>query len=577
MEKAAVESLATWQIGHYPISELPAKTAPFDRELLADLQQLGATLADEEAVIRSKILNGADSILLLIREKDTIWLVARGKLRKSENLEDLVKTYSVLARGSDATVITDVAGNLLAASSNWRKIYGYSLGELFGRNPRLINSRLQPSSFYQAMWQDLINRDLGTWSAELINRRRNGELVRVWQTITTVRDNAGNIQGYFGQTRDMTSHVAFREQLQRQNDNLKELSEFRIQMMEIMVHDLKSPLQTILGNLELIDLQLSKKKFEAVPKKLKSIENGGRNMLSLVQNFLELQRSNAGKLSIAARRGDLRSLLRSLCEAYDMSTGQRNVRVELEASGAAVPACFDPLRIEQAIGNLLSNAIKYTAQESRVVVSVTNQSGKHALITVQDEGPGIPEDQLELIFEPYKQLENSSDFSGSIGWGLAIARKVMELHDGKLHAENRDQGGCTMVAQLPLGYNNYYSSIHSVLLHDPQESWCHMLMTFFERMEIPCFFSSSPSTCQQLCCQELPAVILLDVDTPCELPQLLNPESRATLNPLVLELSKQTASHPNQILQVAGDERFKKLWDKLMNKYLDFRRSLVST
>ncbi len=569
---------ARWHVAQITLGEPPVEIEPYGPSLTKEIAAVAGSLAAEEGVVLEIELDGKASILLIVREDENIWLASRQKLRDSEYLEELVKTYSALARGSDATVITDVAGNLLAASSNWRKIYGYSLGELFGKNPRVINSRLQPSSFYQRMWQDLVNRDIGTWSAELINRRKNGELVRVWQTITTVRDGSGRIQGYLGQTRDMTSHFAVREQLERQNEKLEELNRFRIQMMEIMVHDLKSPLQSILGYTELIALQLNKENGgnESLSKKLKSIESGGRSMLELVQNFLELQRSNAGKLTISLQRGSLISLLRNLCESHSAGTTQRLTGVELVAGGPAVPAFYDPLRIEQAIGNLLSNAVKYTAEGTGVVVTVTNIGTGLARITVEDEGPGIPEDQLELIFEPYQQIESGKEFSGSIGWGLAIARRILELHGGTLIAENRERGGCRMVATLPLGYTAFYDSIHSVLLHDPSEKWCKNLLTFFERMEVPCFISSDASSFHQLCNQEIPAAILIDADSDCLPQELHEPEGNMALNPLVLKVSAETAVNPQSMQQLGGSQQLLSHWQQIMKKYSEYLQNVAS-
>jgi signal transduction histidine kinase len=354
-------------------------------------------------------------------------------------------------------------------------------GEVIGKNPRIINSRLQPSSFYREMWQQLTDRSIGTWSAELINRKKNGELVRVWQTITTIRGKDGTIQGYLGQTRDMTEIHSVRRQLKRQNEELGELSRFKGEMVEIMAHDLKAPLQSVIGFTELAKTRLGDSPSPELKINIERIGQAGKNMLEMIQNFLQLQRSESGELTVEKERGNLRSLVRALVEGQNVVGLARDVEVIFEEEGPARPQYFDPVRMEQAINNVISNAVKYTSVPSQIVVRFISREGFPERIEVDDEGEGIPEEELENVFEAYQQVKNKKKGSGSVGWGLAIARKVLELHGGKIWVENRKSGGCRFIMELCLGYECFGEIQGAVLLHDPEESWCRHVLDELEK------------------------------------------------------------------------------------------------
>lgn len=507
----------------------------YDPDVLECCCTIAAELADEELRTINADLKGISSLLVLLREGDRVWLGSRQELRKGEDLSRPAYVYSVVARGKDATVLTDVTGALLGASRTWREIYGYEMGELMGQNPRLINSRLQSRRLFQEMWQALTDRDIGTWSAELLNRKKNGELVRVWQTITTVRDGNGAILGYLGQTRDLTDYVAAREQLRSQNEQLAELSRFKGEMLEVMAHDLKSPLQAVKGYGEMARLSLKRQDLPKLKDYLEGIDRTGASMLRLIQNFLELQRAEAGSLEIRPERVSVRDRLRSLVEGQAMAARQRGITVELHEEGPAAPVFLDPVRFEQAVSNTLSNAIKFAPAGSTVTVRLVSRAGFPDELLVEDEGPGIPEDQLEAVFLAHRQVEGQGNPLGSVGLGLAIARKIVEKHGGTLMASNRGAGGCRMRFEWPDGYEHFEDSIHSIALFDPEEQWALEWLDRFRSEQRPCFLANSLDVFEEICRQERPAVMMTGASGHFRMKKLFAPASSRELNPLRVE------------------------------------------
>jgi PAS domain S-box-containing protein len=551
-----------WKIYSFPHGQCMPPDARCTPELMDELAVTAAKLSDEEVAVHNTYFGDVPALVLIIREGDTLWMASRRRLKASENLVELARVYSTIARGKDATVFTDVTGALMAASKPWRTIYGYGIDELIGTNPRVINSRLQPRRKFQEMWHALTDREVGTWSAELLNRRKNGELVRVWQTITTVRDSGGTIQGYLGQTRDMTEYEAVRDQLQRQNQRLTDLSRFKGEMIEVMAHDLKSPLQAVLGYADMSDYSLKTDKALEIRKHIEGIRRTGDSMLRLIQNFLELQRSEAGELQVQPQRCNLRALLRSVVESQNMAGTARTVTVRLDENGPALPMFIDPVRIEQALSNVVSNAIKYTARGTEVVVRITSKTGQSDRIHVEDCGPGIPEDQLESVFEAYHQAGGSKTQAGSVGWGLAIARKIIESHGGSIVAGNREAGGCRMSIELPYGYTLYSERIHSVVIYDPRESWAPAYLEWFQKRDIPCFMASDIPPFRDLCNQELPAVIITDAAAGVEIPQISAPDTREALEPIRVRAIPEGAGEVHFDIQ-SGASKLVEAWNRL--------------
>lgn len=531
--------------------------------LSAAVRERSQVLTDEEVAILNVELEGQPGMVVLIREGDVIWLASRKRLHDSEDLSELARVYSVIARGKDATVFTDVTGALIAASKSWRSIYGYTLGELIGQNPRVINSRQHPKSKFKEMWQALTNREIGTWSAELLNRRRNGELVRVWQTITTVRAGNGLIQGYLGQTRDMTGYESVRDQLERQNQKLSELSDFKGEMMEIMAHDLKSPLQAVLGYRELAGMSLESGNVAELSNYLEGIQRTGESMLRLIQNFLDLQRSQAGRLQIKPQRMNLRRLLRSVVEWQSISGQVRGVEVCFHEEGQVYPSFLDMVRIEQAIGNIISNAVKFTRRHSKVMVRVVREPGRSERIEVDDEGPGVPEEALDKIFDAYYQVNHGGASQGSVGWGLAIAHSIVDGHGGEIIARNREEGGCRFTIKLPSGYQWFYQSLHSVVFYDPLEMWYHRFFEYFQEQTIPSFIASDTDSFRHICLQELPALIMCGEQTWPPIPELNAPDSVQQLQPLQIQFLRESRDPDDCFKVVAGHAELRSLWARI--------------
>ena len=181
-----------------------------------------------------------------------------------------------------------------------------------------------------------------------------------------------------------------------------------------------------------------------------AVHAGGQRMLTLVETLLDLSRMDATIGRTELREVDLRPLLQEVLVELEPLAAPRRVRLRGPAPGVPLMAHADPFRLQQVLRNVLANALRFAPPDTEVALEALEEpaSGMH-LIRVRDQGPGIPDDELESIFEPFVQSTRTKDGSGGTGLGLAICRKIMSAHHGSIRARHAEGGGAAFEIRLP--------------------------------------------------------------------------------------------------------------------------------
>jgi signal transduction histidine kinase len=231
---------------------------------------------------------------------------------------------------------------------------------------------------------------------------------------------------------------------------LAELDKLKAEFVSVASHELKTPINVILGYLQLMQEgiygPLSSKQTEV----LATIESQGRTLARLAAQLLDVTRFEAGGGRIEPRTLRLATLLDELKRAFHVLAVQRGIefRVTL-GEGLPDEVQWDADRINEVMGNLLANAFKFTGSEGTVELSAT-PSDDHVQIVVRDTGAGIPPAQLPHIFEKFYQADNqrAASATGS-GLGLAIAKEIVEAHRGQIRCDSVLGEGTTFTLLLP--------------------------------------------------------------------------------------------------------------------------------
>ncbi len=212
------------------------------------------------------------------------------------------------------------------------------------------------------------------------------------------------------------------------------------QFLARVSHDLRTPLNSVLGFAKL----LRRTELDATQTTYLSQVIGEGEMLNrLVSDLLDSAHLSTGKLTLKREACDINAICAAVAEEHRPDLGS-DVALQLDP-GDHMPALHcDPVRLRQALGNLVSNAVKHT-QQGRITIR-TRRRGGVVQIAINDTGPGIPEDQLQLIFVPFVQLDAHSR---GVGLGLDIALQLVRLHGGEIRVESIVGQGSTFTVELP--------------------------------------------------------------------------------------------------------------------------------
>ncbi len=227
---------------------------------------------------------------------------------------------------------------------------------------------------------------------------------------------------------------------------LRALDDMKNTFLEAVSHDLRTPLTSILGSaLTLEQTELALPQEDALDL-VGRIAANARKLERLLSDLLDLDRLQRGIVSPQRRPTDLEALVRRSVEGTDSIAGR-----DIEVDVASIVVSVDAAKVERILENLLSNAIRHTPEGTRIWVRGWGQDGG-ALLIVEDEGPGIPSDLHEAIFEPFRQAPgSSSEHSPGVGVGLSLVRRFAELHGGRAWFEDRPGGGSSFHVFLPGG------------------------------------------------------------------------------------------------------------------------------
>jgi two-component system sensor histidine kinase ChiS len=227
------------------------------------------------------------------------------------------------------------------------------------------------------------------------------------------------------------------------NRRLKELNRLKDEIIAVCSHDLRAPLQVLLGHGRLLlDSQLAADQKQSVEAMIRQ----GRKILGLVESLLERGKGEAARLSIEPRKLDMAVLCKESSTELNILAAQRGITLRAESSESLM-LIGDEVKLHEVLQNLITNAIHHAKDAGSVVVRasrLTRPDGDAVKITVQDDGPGIPPDEVHLVFDRYRHGPNGT------GLGLAICKEFVELHGGEIWAENAVEGGCIFVFTLPM-------------------------------------------------------------------------------------------------------------------------------
>ena len=236
-------------------------------------------------------------------------------------------------------------------------------------------------------------------------------------------------------------------EIRRQAEQIGRLAEAKDELLGIAAHDIRGPLTVIQGTSELLRLKAGKLDQETLARSLDLMYDACRGLSQLLSELLDAKAIETGKITLRKRRSTVRSLLEETLPVARLAADDKKIELVIETDND-LEVDADPQRLGQAITNLVLNAVKFSDSGTRIVLRGLRPTPDVTHIEVEDQGIGIPDDELEGIFDTFEQGQAGQEAGGS-GLGLMIARRLVELHGGSLSVQSQLGVGTRFILSLP--------------------------------------------------------------------------------------------------------------------------------
>jgi PAS domain S-box-containing protein len=348
--------------------------------------------------------------------------------------EKLARYAAIVTSSDDAIVSKTLNGTITSWNDAAERMFGYTAEEAIGQPITLII----PPELHQEEVEIIgkLRRGIPIQHYETVRQRKDGTRVNVSLSISPVKDSGGNVIGAAKIARDISDRL----ELERRKD----------EFISIASHELKTPITTLKGFIQLLLRKFERQGMpEAVPT-LKKMEAQVDRLTRLIDELLDASKIHAGRLDYEVESVDLVALLRETMELLQATSPTHTLIV----SGAREAWIMgDKDRLGQVLTNLITNAIKYSPQANKVELSIT-ASNKTVTLRVRDYGIGISKEHQRDIFDRFYRVPDGLQVSSGLGMGLYITHEIVKRHGGEITVESEDGKGSTFVVSLPVKKNS---------------------------------------------------------------------------------------------------------------------------
>jgi GAF domain-containing protein len=257
------------------------------------------------------------------------------------------------------------------------------------------------------------------------------------------------VQTFADQAVIAVENVRLFEEIQDKSRQVEEASKHKSQFLANMSHELRTPLNAILGYTELIIDGIYGEAPEKMRTVMERVQSNGKHLLGLINDVLDLSKIEAGQLVLSIQDYSIKDVVHGVYSAVEPLANSKKLAFKIEVPANLPPARGDDRRLTQVLLNLVGNAIKFT-DAGEVAVKAAASNGGYT-ISVRDTGPGIAEADQAKIFDEFQQADSTqTKVKGGTGLGLSIAKRIVEMHGGKLWVESSLGAGSTFSFTVPL-------------------------------------------------------------------------------------------------------------------------------
>ena len=365
-------------------------------------------------------------------------------LELEKSLKEL-SDYKFALDQSSIVAITDQKGIINYVNENFCKISKYSKEELLGKDHRIINSGYHPKEFIRDLWVTIANGNI--WRGELKNKAKDGSYYWVDTTIIPFLNENQKPYQYIAIRADISSRKKVEEELMLLNEELEQRVKHRTEELESfsysVSHDLRAPLRAINGYAKMFEEDYNKILDNEAKRLLGVIQDNAKKMGTLIDELLAFSR--IGRKEFNKVEIDVKLLIEKILNEY-FKSALENVEIKINVLHMAKA---DYSLLHQVFLNLISNAVKYTMKKEKPFIEITSQETHDEVIfSIKDNGAGFDMKYSEKLFGVFQRLHATDEFEGT-GVGLAIVKRIITRHEGKVWAEGEIGKGAVFNFSLP--------------------------------------------------------------------------------------------------------------------------------
>ena len=441
------------------------------------------SLSDTDRKVEGFRVGGVDYIIkpfqsqeVLVRVKNHLALRKAQQRLNTQNLQlrqevaehkETVRQLAQLQKAIETTevgvTISDRKGRIIYTNPADAVMHGFTPEELIGQPSNILGT---PEALVDDSWRAVADVEAySNWKRETLNRRRNGEIFPVELISNPIYDEEDNLTGFVTVCRDITESKQVREELEQAKTHAEiargaaeearkmadSSNQAKSAFLANMSHELRTPLNAILGFSQV--LAHGRNLTDEQQESLKTINQSGEHLLTLINQILDLSKIEAGYIVLNEEALDLYRLLEDVMDMFRLTAEKKGLQLKLERSESLLQYVWaDETKFRQILLNLLSNAVKFSA-EGQVVLSVESRLKGHLAhlqVSVRDTGTGIPHDEIVHLFEAFRQTSSGKHSREGTGLGLAICQKFLDAMGGEIHVESEIGKGSVFIASVAL-------------------------------------------------------------------------------------------------------------------------------
>ena len=382
--------------------------------------------------------------VLIFRDVTAQRLVERNKASQLLTARVLA---SIVESSNDAIISKSLDGVIQSWNAAAERLFGFTAKEAVGRHISLVIPPERMPEEEAIITSLRAGKRIEHFETERV--RSDGNRIVVSLTISPIKDDEGNVIGASKIVRDVTERKRLEDDLRDLASDLSENDRRKNEFLATLAHELRKPLAPMSNMLEVV--KRAKGDGEILKRAHETIERQLGQMVRLVDDLLDLNRITHDRLELRRSEVELSSVIQQAVEVARPLVDAAGHKLIVELPDEPIYLNADRTRLAQVFGNLLNNSSKYT--KARGSISLKAKRVDHeVVVTVKDNGAGIPPDKLSSIFEMFMQVDGTSDRSqGGLGIGLTLVKRLVEMHGGSIEPRSAGEGmGSEFIVRLPI-------------------------------------------------------------------------------------------------------------------------------